>query len=192
MTDVTADTASPPEATYHVVINDEEQYSIWTTEQPIPQGWTPVGQSGTKEECLAHIEQVWTDMRPRSLREHMAATAGVEPEEIPADTTAPLVDRLSTEQDLEAVLRPDATVAALRSAIDAGYVFVRFTQTRGGTELGVELDQSATDLSEADFGSGSGTVQLTGTLTLDFEPVRCVARLDLSTLTGRGWLESTG
>lgn len=57
---------------YVVVLNDEEQYSIWPTGRPIPDGWHPDGVSGSKEECLAHIETVWTDMRPLSLRRQMA------------------------------------------------------------------------------------------------------------------------
>jgi MbtH protein len=57
---------------YEVVMNDEEQYSIWLKEKPVPAGWQTVGKSGLKTECLAHIEEVWTDMRPLSLRKHMA------------------------------------------------------------------------------------------------------------------------
>jgi MbtH protein len=53
---------------YEVVRNHEEQYSIWSVEREIPAGWEAVGQRGTKAECLAYIEAVWTDMRPRSLR----------------------------------------------------------------------------------------------------------------------------
>jgi len=53
---------------YVVVINDEEQYSIWEAGRDIPAGWHSVGVSGTKESCLAHIDEVWTDMRPKSLR----------------------------------------------------------------------------------------------------------------------------
>ncbi|MEU3495183.1 MbtH family protein [Kitasatospora cineracea] len=62
--------------TYLVVLNDEEQYSIWAAGRELPAGWTAEGTQGTREECLARIDQVWTDMRPRSLRERMAATAG--------------------------------------------------------------------------------------------------------------------
>ncbi|MEO1131285.1 MAG: MbtH family NRPS accessory protein [Cyanobacteria bacterium J06639_1] len=58
---------------YKVVINDEEQYSIWPEEKDNPLGWHDVGKSGTKEECLEHINEVWTDMRPLSLRQHMEA-----------------------------------------------------------------------------------------------------------------------
>jgi MbtH protein len=53
---------------YVVVKNHEEQYSIWLENQSIPAGWSAVGRSGTKPQCLAHIKEVWTDMRPASLR----------------------------------------------------------------------------------------------------------------------------
>jgi MbtH protein len=51
-----------------VVVNHEEQYAIWPAGKPIPEKWREVGVSGIKEECLAHIKQVWTDMRPASVR----------------------------------------------------------------------------------------------------------------------------
>lgn len=57
--------------TYEVVMNHEEQYSIWLKGRELPSGWIVVGKSGSKPECLAHIEEVWTDMRPLSLRKHM-------------------------------------------------------------------------------------------------------------------------
>jgi MbtH protein len=57
---------------YVVVVNDEEQYSIWPEEQPLPTGWRADGVSGARAECLAHIDAVWTDMRPASLRRAMA------------------------------------------------------------------------------------------------------------------------
>jgi MbtH protein len=56
------------QTTYCVVINLEEQYSIWPVGREIPDGWRPAGKSGSKAECLAYIEEVWTDMRPLSLR----------------------------------------------------------------------------------------------------------------------------
>ena len=54
---------------FRVVINLEDQYSIWSMRKEIPYGWSEVGKSGTKEECLSYIKEVWTDMRPRSLKE---------------------------------------------------------------------------------------------------------------------------
>jgi MbtH protein len=59
---------------YAVVVNDEEQYSIWPADREPPAGWRTVGKSGPKADCLAHIDEVWQDMRPRSLRERMDAT----------------------------------------------------------------------------------------------------------------------
>ena len=60
---------------YKVVINDEEQYSIWVAERPNPPGWHDVGKTGLKAECLSYIDEVWTDMRPLSLRKAMDQAA---------------------------------------------------------------------------------------------------------------------
>ena len=57
---------------YSVVINHEEQYSIWFADRELPEGWKNVGVTGTNKECLAYIEEVWTDMRPLSLRKRIA------------------------------------------------------------------------------------------------------------------------
>jgi len=57
---------------YKVVVNDEEQYSIWPDYKKNPLGWNDVGKVGPKAECLAYIKEVWTDMRPLSLRKKMA------------------------------------------------------------------------------------------------------------------------
>lgn len=59
------------DTTYVVVMNHEEQYSIWPADRELPLGWSDVGKRGTKAECLAYIEEVWTDMRPLSLRKKM-------------------------------------------------------------------------------------------------------------------------
>ena len=67
--------------TYKVVINHEEQYSIWPEDRENPLGWRDVGKSGPKEECLDHIEEVWTDMRPLSLQKKMAEDARKRAEE---------------------------------------------------------------------------------------------------------------
>jgi len=56
---------------YDVVMNDEEQYSVWRVGREVPAGWRSVGVRGTKDECLGYIEEHWTDMRPRSVREAM-------------------------------------------------------------------------------------------------------------------------
>ena len=56
---------------YKVVVNHEEQYSIWPADRDNPLGWRDAGKSGSKQECLDHIGEVWTDMRPLSLRKSM-------------------------------------------------------------------------------------------------------------------------
>ena len=56
---------------YQVVVNHEEQYSIWPASRELPLGWQAVGKEGTKQECLDYINEVWTDMRPLSLRKKM-------------------------------------------------------------------------------------------------------------------------
>jgi MbtH protein len=62
---------------YKVVVNDEEQFSIWAADRPNPNGWRDAPQSGSKSECLAYIKEVWTDMRPLSLRNKMSNPIGV-------------------------------------------------------------------------------------------------------------------
>jgi MbtH protein len=64
---------------YKVVMNHEEQYSIWPADREIPSGWKGVGKSGSKAECLAYIKEVWTDMRPLSVRKRMESAAAAPP-----------------------------------------------------------------------------------------------------------------
>jgi uncharacterized protein YbdZ (MbtH family) len=183
---------------YKVVVNHEEQYSIWPDYKEIPLGWKDVGKSGLKPDCLAYIKEVWTDMRPLSLRKHMEEVAQRKVEEPPPSSKAKdsrkpkresLVSRLSKgKHPVESSLRPEKTVQALKERIDLGYVHIKFTGTQGGTELGVRLDRDALDLSQADFENQAGKVHLEGELTLDYVKVRCIADIDLKTLAGEGHL----
>lgn len=190
--------------TYKVVMNHEEQYSLWPADQGAPLGWQEVGKSGPRAECLAYIQEVWTDMRPLSLRKQMEEAArhreqpGTPPplENAPATDTLEetprddLVQRLCTgTHPVEVILRPEQSAQALKACIDLGYVHVKFVNTRGGTELGLRLDHSTTDLGQANFAQQSGTVHLVGGLTLNYMKVRCIADIDLVTLTGQGHLE---
>lgn len=99
-----------------------------------------------------------------------------------------LTERLTTAQPI--IMGGSApTVEELRERTgEMGYVLVKFTQTRGGTELGFPLDRQATDLSSANFDEGTGTVHVEGHLTLNDDPVRCIADIDLKTLKGTGRL----
>jgi MbtH protein len=60
---------------YTVVANHEDQHSIWFADRQLPAGWTEIGFSGTKDACLAHIAEVWTDLTPRSVRERHGSEA---------------------------------------------------------------------------------------------------------------------
>lgn len=100
-----------------------------------------------------------------------------------------LVQRLATDQPVEVRTSPEVTVGAFKAAMDRGYVHIKFPGTRGGTELGIRLDNERTDASAADFSQGTGEVRIVGGLTLDYVPVTFHGTIDLSTLTGTGRLE---
>lgn len=70
------DEADDDDRDYVVVLNDEEQYSIWFADRELPQGWRAAGFSGKKAACLKHIGEVWTDMRPLSLRRWLEKHGG--------------------------------------------------------------------------------------------------------------------
>ena len=81
------------------------------------------------------------------------------------------------------------SVEELRDRVgELGYILIKFTETRGGTELGFPLDRDASDVSAADFDGSSGTVHVEGDLILNDDPVRCIADIDLATLKGTGRL----
>jgi uncharacterized protein YbdZ (MbtH family) len=177
---------------YKVVVNHEEQYSIWPEYKENPLGWKDVEKVGLKAECLAYIKEVWTDMRPLSLRKRMEEMAG-NPPAPPPDPNGPreksIVDKLCEgAHPVEAGLRPEKTARLFKEAIDRNYVHIKFTNTKGGTELGVSLDRGACDFSQADFENGKGMVHVEGSLTLDYVKVRCIADIDLNTLEGKGRL----
>ncbi|GAA4975805.1 MbtH family protein [Actinoplanes utahensis] len=62
----------PATEIYQVVVNHEEQYSVWAADRPLPAGWTSEGTTGDRDACLAHIAAIWTDMRPLSVRSDTA------------------------------------------------------------------------------------------------------------------------
>jgi MbtH protein len=68
-----SDPANHNDAQFEVVLNEEEQYSIWPAGKAVPAGWRKAGKQGSKEACLEFIKEVWTDMRPLSLRTSMDA-----------------------------------------------------------------------------------------------------------------------
>lgn len=100
-----------------------------------------------------------------------------------------LTERLATGDHPVTVGGPQPSLEDLRHRItDIGWVHVKFTGTRGGTDLGIPLDREACDLSTADFEQGRGRVHLEGVLTLNYDRVRCIADIDLETMDGTGRL----
>jgi len=188
-----ADENIEDDSRYEVVVNHEEQYSIWPEGRDLPLGWRLAGKAGSKAECLAYIEQVWTDMRPLSLREQMRKLA-----ENPETEATPAISRPpDPRDDLVAFLSEGhhPIQASAQSAeqflerIRAGYVNIKFTDTRGGTELGVKLDAAASDTTGAGIEGNKGNVRIAGNLTLNYQPVRLVAEVALETLMGSGRLQ---
>ena len=182
---------------YTVVVNHEEQYSIWPVDRELPLGWQKGGREGSKEECLTYIEEVWTDMRPLSLRkkmEEMVQQFQEEPVQIePASTDEPyrdpLVQQLANGGHPIIASRIDNSVERFKESIDRGYVLLKFTSTQGGTEIGLRLDSEKSNLSQANFEDSQGMVHLEGDLTLNYTKVRCISDINLQTLEGTGHLE---
>jgi hypothetical protein len=100
-----------------------------------------------------------------------------------------LIQRLCADKQSVVVGGPDTSLEEFHKRItELGYVFIKFVDTHGGTDLGVRVDEAATELGNADFVNGSGSAHVEGTLTLDYEKVRCVADIDLASLSGTGRL----
>jgi uncharacterized protein YbdZ (MbtH family) len=184
---------SRDEMNYRVVVNDEEQYSIWPATLEFPLGWREAGKSGTKTECLAYVESVWSDMRPLSLRRMMESSNARTETPLPA----PELEVSDSRDDLASYLSTgDHPVEATASSaeqflqrIQAGHVSLRFTDTRGGTEFGLKLDPTASVVSKESAATPTGNVRLVGDLTLNYRKMRLVADLALDSLKGSGRLE---
>ena len=89
-------------------------------------------------------------------------------------------------------MRPESTARALLRALQRGYVHLRFPQTHGGTEVGVEVDRDESVWSGADFAAGTGSLKLVGSLVLDRTALKCVAEVSLERLSGEAHLRRIG
>jgi uncharacterized protein YbdZ (MbtH family) len=175
-------------------MNHEQQYSIWPAHMEIPAGWRSHELQGSKQECLAHIETLWTDMRPLSVRRYMTEQASAEEEKLAeledSEPRLTTVERLCTadaaEQRVRISCRP-ANVESFRDALARGFVHVKFLAT--GTELGMRLLPDAGSGNSTDFARAEGKIALRGELSLDFVPLRFSGSIELATLEGTGRLE---
>jgi len=99
-----------------------------------------------------------------------------------------LVERLSTGEHPISFESRSEDLKEIKERLDNGFVFVTFTETRGGTELGIDIDQDLSQLEDGDFEQGEGTIQVVGHCELNYHKVRCQATVDLATLKGTGHL----
>lgn len=98
-----------PDAVFKVLVNHEEQYSLWPADLPVPGGWSETGQQGPKDDCDAYVREVWTDMRPKSLREAMD---GKSEDNSPAEGEGPAETGGPADADSAGQDSGDAEVAA--------------------------------------------------------------------------------
>jgi uncharacterized protein YbdZ (MbtH family) len=195
-------TSESADERYIVVVNHEEQYSIWPEGRDLPLGWHAEGTAGPKDVCLDHIQKIWTDMRPLSLRKKMEEEARRQKQEqeasVPAtasddDDVEPLVRRLAAGSHPVVVTgvgdRNGAeAIERFRQRVDRGQINVLFPETQGGTELSLRFDPQGLDRSRCDFARRSGNLALAGDLNLDGVDVRCEVDLSLAELAGTGRL----
>jgi len=100
-----------------------------------------------------------------------------------------LVERLSQGKHPVDFESRTEEIAEIKERLENGFVFVTFTDTRGGTELGIDIDPALTNFKEADFANGEGKIKVVGTCELDYQKVRCITEVELSTKKGTGYLE---
>ena len=99
-----------------------------------------------------------------------------------------LVQKLSQgSHPVEVTIRPERTLQAFKECIQRKFIHVKFTDTQGGTELGIRLDQNTGEL-DADVDQGNGKIMLVGNVTLDYQKVQVVASIDLASFKGEGHL----
>jgi hypothetical protein len=100
-----------------------------------------------------------------------------------------LVQRLSEGKHEVVIGHRDESYEEIKQRIEDGYIHIKFTQTRGGTELGINVDLNNTNLKELDFNKGEGLLHIEGTTNLNYNAVRCIADIDLATRKGEGCLQ---
>jgi hypothetical protein len=100
-----------------------------------------------------------------------------------------LVKQLTKKQPINFESRTDTLDELKQRLTEMKFVFITFIETKGGTELGINVDSDLTKIENADFDKGAGIISVVGTCTLNYQKVRCIAEVDLSTKKGTGYLE---
>ena len=100
-----------------------------------------------------------------------------------------LVKRLSKGKHEVTIGHRDEPYDEIKQRIEDGYIHVKFTQTKGGTELGIKVDLDRTNVGDVDFSKGVGSLHIEGTTNLNYNEVRCISDINLKTRKGKGYLE---
>jgi len=100
-----------------------------------------------------------------------------------------LVKRLSEGKHEVVIGHRDEPYEEIKQRIEDGYIHIKFIQTKGGTELGINVDLNSTNVKELDFGKKEGLLHIEGTINLNYNAVRCIADIDLATRKGEGYLQ---
>lgn len=100
-----------------------------------------------------------------------------------------LVKRLSEGKHEVIIGHRDEPYDEIKQRIEDGYIHVKFTQTKGGTELGINVDLDKTNVGDVNFSKGEGSLHIEGTTNLNYNEVRCISDIDLKTRKGEGYLE---
>jgi len=100
-----------------------------------------------------------------------------------------LVQRLSEGKHEVVIGHRDEPYEEIKQRIEDGYIHIKFTQTKGGTELGINVDLDSTNVKELDFDKKEGLLHIEGTTNLNYNTVRCIADIDLATRKGEGCLQ---
>ena len=100
-----------------------------------------------------------------------------------------LVDKLAKGKHAVVFESRTSDIKELHDRVNNGFIFITFTETRGGTELGINLEKELCNFSKADFDQSQGLIEIAGTCELNYKKVRCRAEVDLETRKGEGFLE---
>ena len=177
------DTATQDTTTYKVVVNHENQHSLWPADRENAPGWNDAGMSGSKQDCLAYVDTHWTDLRPLSLQQAMAERAREAQE-----TVRPL-----TEQPHPITLPwSDLSALQLAQALERGFIAIAFPAAPSLPAIGIFLEPEHVNRSQADFSAATGVLHAEGTGTIyAVGKVRASIDLDIATMTGQALLTLT-
>lgn len=166
------------EEQYNVVVNSEEQYSIWPEKKSLPAGWNFVGFKGSKENCLDHIQVIWTDMRPLSLRKSLEKIGSEKLKTVPTAKKGNLVEALCQDQHIVLFDSDILSFKDLEERLGEKFLYLYFPNTKGGTSIGMGVDHYSFEKS----GKNTNQVHILGHFSLDYTNIRCSISVEMGSM----------